>query len=57
MKSFTPELKKILREAGCEFVRHGRGDHEILQSPISGRSETSRSAQGVLMPNQPPRRA
>jgi HicA-like toxin of HicAB toxin-antitoxin system len=36
MKSFTPELKKILRDAGCEFVRHGRGDHEIWQSPING---------------------
>ena len=36
MNSFTPELKTILREAGCEFVRHGRGDHEIWQSPING---------------------
>jgi hypothetical protein len=35
MKSFTPELKQILREAGCWFVRHGKGDHEIWQSPIT----------------------
>ena len=35
MKSFTPELKRILEEAGCAFVRHGRGDHEIWESPIS----------------------
>ncbi len=27
--SFTPELKKILAEAGCYFVRQGKGDHEV----------------------------
>lgn len=36
MNSFTPELKRLLEEAGCTFVRHGRGDHEIWESPISG---------------------
>jgi hypothetical protein len=36
MNSFTPELKRILEKAGCIFVRHGRGDHEIWESPISG---------------------
>jgi hypothetical protein len=36
MNSFTPELKELLEEAGCFFVRHGRGDHEIWESPISG---------------------
>jgi len=35
MKSFTPELKKLLQEAGCHFVRQGRGDHEIWESPLS----------------------
>jgi hypothetical protein len=29
MKSFTPEVKKILRENGCHLVRQGKGDHEI----------------------------
>ncbi|MGH1394698.1 MAG: type II toxin-antitoxin system HicA family toxin [Trichormus sp.] len=33
--SFTPELKKILTEAGCYFERQGKGDHEIWYSPIS----------------------
>jgi hypothetical protein len=34
--SFTPELKRILRTAGCSFVRQGKGDHEIgtAQSPF-----------------------
>lgn len=35
MRSFTPELKKILLAAGCRFVRQGKGDHEIWESPIN----------------------
>jgi hypothetical protein len=34
------ELKRILRANGCTFVRHGKGDHEIWRSPISGRTFT-----------------
>lgn len=37
MKSFTPELKKILRAAGCRLIRHGKGDHEIWESPTGTR--------------------
>ncbi|MGH6827050.1 type II toxin-antitoxin system HicA family toxin [Methyloceanibacter sp.] len=35
--NYTPRVKSLLREAGCTFVRHGKGDHEIWQSPINGR--------------------
>jgi hypothetical protein len=35
--SLTPELKKILAEAGCSFERHGKGDHDIWYSPITER--------------------
>ncbi|MEH2077069.1 MAG: type II toxin-antitoxin system HicA family toxin [Nostoc sp.] len=35
--SLTPELKKILSEAGCYFERQGKGDHEIWYSPITER--------------------
>jgi len=35
--SLTPELIAILKAAGCEFVRHGKGDHDIWYSPISDR--------------------
>lgn len=28
--SFTPELIRLLREAGCKFERPGKGDHEYL---------------------------
>ena len=37
-QSFTPELIRLRREAGCQFVRHGKGDHDIWLSP---RSETT----------------
>ena len=32
--SLTPELNRILVEAGCHFERQGRGDHEIWYSPV-----------------------
>jgi hypothetical protein len=35
MASYTRELKKLLRSAGCYFDRHGAGDHEIWYSPIT----------------------
>jgi hypothetical protein len=35
--NFTPRVKAILRENGCYFVRHGKGDHEIWHSPLSNR--------------------
>ncbi|MEO1750864.1 type II toxin-antitoxin system HicA family toxin [Thiofaba sp. EF100] len=34
--SLTPELIKLLRAAGCRFERHGKGDHDIGYSPITG---------------------
>ena len=34
-QSFTPELIRLLRDAGCTFVRHGKGDDDIWYSPIS----------------------
>jgi hypothetical protein len=35
MEGFTPELKRLLLAAGCHFVRHGRGDHDIWFSPVT----------------------
>lgn len=34
--AYGRELKRILRDHGCTFVRHGKGDHEIWLSPITG---------------------
>ena len=28
-ENYTPRVKRLLREGGCEFVRQGKGDHEI----------------------------
>lgn len=37
MADYSRRLKAILKEAGCRFVRQGKGDHEIWYSPITGR--------------------
>jgi hypothetical protein len=34
--AYGRELKRILAAHGCRFVRHGKGDHEIWYSPITG---------------------
>jgi hypothetical protein len=34
------QLKKLLRENGCYFVRQSKGDHEIWFSPITNRNVT-----------------
>jgi ribosomal protein L16/L10AE len=39
MDGYTKRLKK-LSEAGCHFLRQGKGDHEIWFSPISNRQVT-----------------
>ncbi|WP_437558130.1 type II toxin-antitoxin system HicA family toxin [Acidithiobacillus sulfuriphilus] len=36
MADFAPEVKRILKENGCQFIRQGKGDHQIWHSPISG---------------------
>lgn len=38
--SFTPDLMRYLREAGCYFLRNGKGDHQVWHSPITDRSFT-----------------
>jgi len=55
MANYTPALKRILREAGCHFVRQGKGDHEIWYSPITnryfpvdGKIKSRHTANGVL---------
>lgn len=55
MADFYRELVKILRENGCQFVRTGKGSHELWHSPINDkpvvvpRSTTSRhTANDVL---------
>ncbi len=35
MANYTIILKQHLQEAGCSFVRQGKGDHEIWYSPTT----------------------
>jgi HicA toxin of bacterial toxin-antitoxin, len=37
MSDYGPAVRRILREHGCHFVRHGKGDHDMWQSPINGK--------------------
>jgi predicted RNA binding protein YcfA (HicA-like mRNA interferase family) len=40
MADFTPDVRRMLRDNGCAFVRQGKGDHEIWHSPITNRNIT-----------------
>lgn len=40
MASYEKEVRRILSEHGCCFVRHGKGDHDIWKSPINNRMVT-----------------
>jgi len=33
MAEYEKKVRQILREYGCNFVRHGKGDHDIWYSP------------------------
>lgn len=33
---FGKDVRDILSEHGCLFIRHGKGDHDIWKSPITG---------------------
>jgi hypothetical protein len=53
--SFTPELMRLLREAGCYFDRPGKGDHDIWFSPLTnmrftvdGKIKSRHTANAVL---------
>ena len=38
MAEFEKEVRRILKENGCNFVRHGKGDHDIWYSPVTNRN-------------------
>ena len=35
MAEYEKKVRKLLKEYGCSFVRHGKGDHDIWYSPIT----------------------
>ena len=38
MAEYEKLVRECLKENGCVFVRHGKGDHDIWRSPLNGRS-------------------
>ena len=40
MAEYEKRIREILLKNGCSFVRHGKGDHDIWYSPITGRNVT-----------------
>ncbi len=36
-RNLYPDLVRLLRAAGCTFVRPAKGSHEIWFSPLTGR--------------------
>jgi len=35
---YVKQLRELLREAGFEFLRHGKGSHDIWRNPMTGKS-------------------
>ncbi len=35
MAEFEKKVREIMKDNGCYFVRHGKGDHDIWYSPIT----------------------
>jgi predicted RNA binding protein YcfA (HicA-like mRNA interferase family) len=40
VNDYGKDVRKRLQEAGCAFVRHGRGDHDVWLSPLAKRPLT-----------------
>ena len=40
MAEYEKKVREILRQHGCSFFRHGKGDHDIWYSPINGQNIT-----------------
>ena len=37
MAEYERVIREKLRENGCQFIRHGKGDHDIWYSPVTKR--------------------
>lgn len=37
VQGYTAQLKALMRQHGCVFVRQGKGDHEVWSSPHSAK--------------------
>lgn len=55
MAEYEKKVRKILLEHGCQFVRHGKGDHDIWNNPrngvsvaVDGKIKSRHSANAIL---------
>lgn len=55
MSDYERDLKRRLRDAGCEFVRQASGSHELWYSPrsqrhftVPSRIRSKHTANGIL---------
>lgn len=55
VQGYTARVKAILREHGCEYLRPGKGDHEVWLCPgatrpiiVDGKIMSRHAANGVL---------
>ena len=37
MAEYEKKVREILKQSGCYFERHGKGDHDIWYSPVTDR--------------------
>jgi len=49
MSDYGRDVRKILRENDCSFLRQGRGDHEVWTSPHAVYPDWSPQAQAVTL--------
>lgn len=40
MADYEKKVRDMLKQNGCSFVRHGKGDHDIWYSPITKKNVT-----------------
>lgn len=55
MADYAPQLKRLIKDAGCTFRRQAKGDHELWYSPhtdrhfpVDGKIKSRHTANGVL---------
>ena len=55
MAEYEKKVREILKEHGCMFLRHGKGDHDIwvnpktgFQTTVDGKIKSKHTANAIL---------
>ena len=55
MAEYEKKVREILKEHGCMFLRHGKGDHDIwvnpktgIQTTVDGKIKSKHTANAIL---------